>query len=467
MAISAILIVVFGLTAFFLVRGIRNNLSTGLNRESEAFAALATKPIGDTYGLYSQSGTLLIKQQMQKFATLDPNVSNIAVVNLEGLSQFSLTGSPINVPTEAVTSFDSTIQSNSHNQIVLAVQPYISDSGQHSYSLVYQISPALVERTIAHQELVILALTLLGLLLSAAAAYEFINYFFLAPINKLNQMAQVVAAGDYEKQVDSDRKDEIGTLTRSINYMADTLKSDISRLQELDKQKNEFIMIASHNLRTPLTIIRGYISMLEDAKLDDRLQSMVQAVEESARKLNEFSEEMLVIASLESPDNAKQVLEPIALDELLKPIIDEYNEQAYKGPFVFKPMVTEGQTKVNANRSQLSSAIRNLLDNAFKFSHKNGEVDFIAGPENGKVRITVRDHGIGIKEEEMPKLFTKFHRGNELLLYNYEGTGIGLYTTKLIVEKHHGSIYVQSKLGVGSTFMIELPLSNPDLTQLI
>src|SRR5476651_968195 len=103
LVISAILVVIFGLIAFFLLRNARSNLTNDLNHETKAFASLATKPIGDDYELYSQSGTILIQQQMQKFANLNPNITNIAVVNLEGLSQFSLTGQPVNVSTQDVT----------------------------------------------------------------------------------------------------------------------------------------------------------------------------------------------------------------------------------------------------------------------------------------------------------------------------------------------------------------------------
>src|SRR5579884_2478192 len=139
--ICFILVVIFGVMAYLLVNNASRNLTDELNRETNAFAALATKPIGDNYELYHDSGTLLVKEQMQKFAALDNNISNIAVVNLQGLSQLSLNGNNINVPSADLTSFNPTTLKNAAGQIVLAVQPYIDDSGQHSYAVAYEVSP--------------------------------------------------------------------------------------------------------------------------------------------------------------------------------------------------------------------------------------------------------------------------------------------------------------------------------------
>src|SRR5207248_759390 len=116
-----------------------------------------------------------------------------------------------------------------------------------------------------------LILILLGLLVSGLAAYEFMNFFFLLPINSLTKAAAVVAAGNYAALPQSQRYDEIGTLGRSLNDMANALKANIAKLQELDKQKDEFIKIVSHNLRTPLTIIQSNAAFLENAHLDKAL----------------------------------------------------------------------------------------------------------------------------------------------------------------------------------------------------
>jgi signal transduction histidine kinase len=455
--ISLILIVIFGVMAFFLIKNARTNLTNELNRETQAFAALATKPIGDNYSLYSTSGTVLVKQQMQKFISLDSNVSNIAVINLSGLSQFSYTGKPISISTTAVSGFEPTTVSNSEGQIILAVQPYIDDSGQHSYAIAYQVSAVGVQETIAREVLTIAILLLLGLLVSAMATYEFINFFFLNPINSLTKAASVVAAGNYNAMLQSQRYDEIGTLGRSLNDMADTLKTDIAKLQELDKQKDEFIKIVSHNLRTPLTIIQSNAAFLENAHLDKALQKMVQGIEDSARRLGLFSEQILTITDFESRQAEPTLRQESTLNSMLASLSHEYAELATSKGINFEPLIKDGDAKFYTSQYLVAQGVRNILDNAFKFTGAGGTIN-LSAELGDKVYIRVSDTGVGIKEDELPKLFTKFHRASDTMVYNYEGTGIGLYVTRLIIEQQGGRVYAESQLGKGSVFTIELPL---------
>lgn len=455
--ISGILVLIFGLMAYFLVKNSRTTLTDQLNSQTEAFATLATKPIGDNYAQYNDSGTLLIKQQMQKFLDLDPNVSNVAVVNLDGLSQFSYTGRPIAVSTEAVSSFDATSQKNSQGQVVLAVQPYIGDNGQHPYAVAYEISTSQVRKQITREAQTIVILSLLSLVVSAIAAYQFINLIFLQPLNSINDTARIISGGKYSSRIRSRRFDEIGDLAWSIDNMADSLEADIIKLKELDKQKDEFIKIVSHNLRTPLTIIQSNASFMENAQLTPMLKKMVQGIEDSARRLNLFSEQLLTISSFESDASQTASREQVTLQDLLGSLSKEYEQLAKSKRLNFELRVENGEAKFFTGRYQVIDAVRNLLDNAIKFTPEKGLVKLTARITDAKVYIAVVDTGIGIKEEEIPKLFTKFHRGSETLVYNYEGTGIGLYATKLIINKLGGNITATSKVGQGSTFTIELP----------
>ncbi len=455
--ISGILILIFGLMAYFLVKNSRTTLTDQLNRQTEAFTTLATKPIGDNYAQYNESGTLLIKQQMQKFLELDPNVINVSVVNIDGLAQFSYTDKPISVSTEAVSSFDATNLKNSQGQVILSVEPYISDNGQHPYAVVYEISTAQIEKQINREAQTIIILSLLSLVISAVAAYQFINLFFLQPLNSIIETARVISSGRYNSRIRSRRYDEIGGLAWSIDNMADTLEADIIKLREVDKQKDEFIKIVSHNLRTPLTIIQSNTSFLNSAEMTPMLKKMVQGIEDSARRLSLFSEQILTISNFESGGEQPGLREETSLTKMLSSITQDYEELAKKRHQNFEIRVENGDAKFFTSRYQVADAVKNLLDNAIKFTPENGSITLAARIEGGKIFISVSDTGIGIKEDEIPKLFTKFHRGTETLVYNYEGTGIGLYATKLIINKLGGNIAAQSKLGEGSTFTIELP----------
>jgi signal transduction histidine kinase len=244
--------------------------------------------------------------------------------------------------------------------------------------------------------------------------------------------------------------------------MADALEADIAKLKELDKQKDEFIRIVSHNLRTPLTIIQNNASFLDSAQLSPILKKMVQGIEDSARRLNLFSEQMLTITDFEAKKAHPLVREQVTLNELLATLVQEYRTIAAAKNVDFQTDIENGDDKFFSGRYQIISAVRNLVDNAIKFTPERGSVKLSTAIHGDKILIVVRDTGIGIKEEEIPKLFTKFHRGSETMVYNYEGTGIGLYATKLEVDEIGGKISVDSKVGEGSAFTIEIPYLNPD-----
>jgi signal transduction histidine kinase len=456
--ISAILLVIFALISVFLVRNVRTSLTSNINQESTAFASLATKSIGDTFNLYRQSGTVRIQQEVERFTDLDKNITNVAVVDVSGQELFVLRPKS-KISVSAADSFDPVYSLNPSGQIISLVQPYFDDNGLHSYAVVYQVSTEGVEQAIRRQELDILIFAILGLIISAMATYEFINIFFLRPIEQVSRMSGVIASGYYGQQIALKRNDEIGHLALSVNRMAETLKTDIAKLQELDEVKTEFIRITSHNLRTPLTIIEGNVSMLQEAKLKSELKQMVDAIGAGTRRLYLFTEQMLAIADIEAGTKV-QLTDTVTLEQLTETLVQEFQQIASDKKVQFKTEFIDAQASVKANRYLLAGALRNLLDNAFKFTEK-GTVTLRTSVDHDQAVITVSDTGIGIAPDEQPKLFTKFHRATDIMRYQYEGTGIGLYVVKLIVTQHGGVVTAESELGKGTTFTIKLPLGQP------
>lgn len=455
--ISGILLAIFVLLTFFLVRTTSNSLTSNLNQQSKAFASLATKPIGDSYELYKDSGTLRIDQEMSSFAALNTNVDNIVIHSTDGTQLFALRNDvPLVVTKDESASFDTSIKTHMNQQIIQITKPYIDDGGQHPFSITYHISIAELNSEIDRQVLFIFIFSVLGLLLSSIATYEFVNNMFLRPIKRVSQLSAVIASGYYSQEITLERSDEIGDLARSVNRMAQALKANIEQLQELDKLKNEFIMITSHNLRTPLTIIEGNLSLLHNKDLAEEVIKMLGDVENSARELNSFSEQMLTIASIEVGHGIGS-FETIKLGDVLLPLEQEFAPLATNKGIDLIFDHSHDDLSFEGSVRQLKAALANILDNALKFT-KEGKVAVDAKSNGDRLSIAVSDTGIGINEDELPKIFTKFHRGTDTLQYNYEGTGIGLYAAKLIVEQHRGNISARSGKGKGSIFTIELPL---------
>ncbi|MGZ6005136.1 MAG: ATP-binding protein [Candidatus Saccharimonadales bacterium] len=227
------------------------------------------------------------------------------------------------------------------------------------------------------------------------------------------------------------------------------------RLAETDKIKTEFVILTSHNLRTPLTKIKGNLEFISGTKLNTDQKQYVSGLETNTEKLSSLVEELLTISEIEAGD--KSSLKPTPIKDIVEVLSDEAQELAKQSGNKYEVINTAKDLKIKANPARLTTALHNLLENAFKFT-KNGSVSLEITKNNSKLLITVRDTGIGISADEQSKLFTKFHRGTDYMKYEYEGEGIGLYLTKLIVDEHKGNISVVSQEGQGTAITVTLPI---------
>ena len=235
------------------------------------------------------------------------------------------------------------------------------------------------------------------------------------------------------------------------------LRDAQKRLIDTDKIKTEFVLLTSHNLRTPLTTIKGSIELLATPSISKKdKQALLSDLQGSTKKLGELIEDLLTISSLEAGDSL--VLETVQASDLLNPLLDYAKKLASSTKNEFTTDINVAGTALGANTNRLRTAIRNILENAFKFT-KSGKVKITANADATNLIISIQDSGIGIPAEEIPKLFTKFHRSTDTMQYDYDGEGIGLYLSKLIIDEHRGKISVDSEMGVGTTFTITLPLA--------
>lgn len=251
-------------------------------------------------------------------------------------------------------------------------------------------------------------------------------------------------------------KQEKAGVEHTVAVRTEELRKAQKELQESDKLKTEFIMLGSHNLRTPITIMASSLEMLKETQDNSERLTYIESLEQGITRLKDFVEDMVTIVSLEAGTGQRPTATSIAA--LLQPIINETGALATTKPQVrFLYDMQQEDTVINANAVWLRGAFRNLLSNAYKFT-ENGSITLHAERVGQTYRISITDTGIGIAAEEIPKLFTKFHRGTDTLAYEYEGKGIGLYLTKLIIDQHGGTIQVVSQLDHGSTFTVSLPV---------
>ena len=251
--------------------------------------------------------------------------------------------------------------------------------------------------------------------------------------------------------------DEKANVEHTVEERTKELRAAQDRLKAENRMKREFIALSSHNLRTPLTVIQGSLQLLQGADTPEQREELMTNMESGVKRLGGFVADLSAIAVLES--GSQLDAKPVPLNELVRPVIEETRPFIATKQLAFNVDLDLEDTMVNANILWLQSCIRNLLDNAIKFT-ETGTISLTTHKvSDEQVGIVVSDTGVGIKPEEIPLLFTKFHRATGYEQYNYEGEGLALYLTKLIVEQHGGHIEVKSTQGSGSTFTIFLPIA--------
>lgn len=458
--INILLLLIFGVLTIIFVQTTVRSLRQNLTNEAQSFAQLATEPIGKTFELYKDSGTILIDQQVERFTRLDPVITNVAVYDVDGKVVYKKNPQALSsITTDQATSFDKVFIRGSDGRLMAIIQPFIEDNGVHRFGVLYQISNSQIDQSIKEGILTILGLAISSLALTGLMLFLAMNQFLLKPIKRVSQTALIISAGQLDKNIAVERQDEIGDLAQSVNVMAESLKADIAKLKEVDKLKTEFMMIASHNLRTPLTVMNGYLETMKAFPLPDKAKAMLATVSANSARLGNLAEDILTIAELEAGHKLTEPTEIIELAPLVQEVATDAQKLALDKKLSFKYEAPALSIRLPAVRHHLKIAIWNLVDNAIKFTPAGGQVKLVVGLSADSAQITVIDSGIGINPAEQAKLFTKFHRGTSTLQYDYEGTGIGLYISRLLVRQFGGDISVSSTEGKGSSFTINLPIS--------
>lgn len=244
--------------------------------------------------------------------------------------------------------------------------------------------------------------------------------------------------------------------TNQLKETQKALKTEIENRIELEKKKDEFISIASHELKTPLTSMRGYIQLLErliNKDGDENLKTYISKVSSQTNKLGDLVSDLLDISNMESGKMKFNIL-PFSFDDMLNDSIDSI-EQIYPNYTITK----KGSANImySGDEMRIEQVVINYLTNAIKYSPDSYQilVETILGPDFLEVRVT--DHGIGISKELQAQLFEKFFRVEESS-NRYQGLGLGLYICQEVIERHGGVCGVESALGEGSTFFFKLPL---------
>lgn len=267
--------------------------------------------------------------------------------------------------------------------------------------------------------------------------------------------------GTSEVEVEPFLKKIVLPESSEVQYVL-TLRN-LTKEKELDKLRLNFVTIAAHELRTPITYIRGYLSfLLETAKkkLSPEEQSFLEKSYVGTNNLSALTENLLTVSNIQTKTLAFHKTSE-DWSRLVSQAVEKYQAiAAWKNIKLQIDLSKHVLPKVMVDQFKISEVLENLIANAIEYNHKKGKVEISVRVEGKKVVTQVSDTGIGIPEEKLPELFTEFFRFSGPLIQASKGAGLGLFISKYIVENHGGEIWVESKLGRGSSFYFSLPLSS-------
>ncbi len=273
-----------------------------------------------------------------------------------------------------------------------------------------------------------------------------------APVRRLTQAAEAIAAGDMEQRVTVRTGDEIGRLAQAFNTMTDSL----DRAETLRRQ---MVADIAHELRTPLSLVQGNLEAILDGLYELNLEN-VASVHEETLVLTRLVNDLRDLALAEAGQLRLQ-RETVDLSDLVERAVEGFRAQAVEQEVTLVTELSPDLPLISGDEQRLGQVLLNLLSNALRHTPPGGRIVISVRPEPAGLFVSVADTGRGIPPEDLPHVFERFYRADKSRARNSGGSGLGLAIARQIVEAHGGRIWVESWVGVGSTFFVALPSPPP------
>jgi len=335
------------------------------------------------------------------------------------------------------------IESTLVGRQALAAQPLIRDKEVVGVA-VFSDALADVEANVALIRRQILLSGAAALVIALLAGYLVARALSLR-VNRLEQAARKVAAGDFSNPIRSDSDDELGRLAAAFDDMQ-------NQLARLDRARKQFIASASHELRTPIFSLGGFLELLADEELDDETRrQFLEQIRGQVERMRNLATELLDLSRLEA--GALELRpEPTDVGELAREVAAEFHPAAARHGSEVALDLSDDPIELDCDPERVAQVLRILLDNALVHTPAGTGVRVSAARANGHVRLEVSDVGHGIKLQNMPHIFEPFFTSND----EAQGAGLGLAIARELAERMHGELRVHSAPG-GTTFSLELP----------
>lgn len=291
----------------------------------------------------------------------------------------------------------------------------------------------------------------ISILIAVIIAF-FVSSKITKPLKEMGKFAKKIADGEYSARVETNSNDEIGDLARSLNYMA-------YRLDDIEKMRKTLIQNVSHDLRTPLSSIKGYLELLEDkeSNLEEKKESL-EVIKNQVNKMEKMVNELTNLSMIDGKQFQLNLTKMNIVRES-KRICNSIKILADQKGIELKENYPENPVYILGDEKRIEEILTNLLNNAIKFT-KEGFVSISISSDKSNAIIEIKDTGIGIDEKDLPHIFERFYRGDKARTSDESGIGIGLSIVKELVFAHGGQISVKSKINEGTNFILKFPLKS-------
>lgn len=311
------------------------------------------------------------------------------------------------------------------------------------------------------------SLILTGIVLLFIIAIVVISFItsktIVGPIKQITEMANEIAKGNYEHEIKYKSKNELGILAESFNEMRQRVKTSMEEQSLADKKQKEMIAGIAHDLRTPLTSVKGYLEGLRDGIADtpEKQKRYMDIIYSSTCDTEKMLDELLTISKLEL-GSVTLNCERVEISDFIgyaKQIGEELEKQDFDFEIIDK---TKGSVILNLDTDSFSRVINNIISNSIKYRNKDirGKIEITVFEYKNTVLFEISDNGMGVDKESLPRIFDTLYRADKARSDVRNGSGLGLAICKQIVEMHGGLIWAQSELGNGLSIFISLPIAD-------
>ncbi len=283
----------------------------------------------------------------------------------------------------------------------------------------------------------------------------------MKPIEKLKDGVEQIARGNYDVKIDNDVYNEIGILIYDFNKMAETLKKSEEMKIEYEENRKALIANISHDLKTPITSINGYIEALVDGVVTspDKVKNYLNIIHNNTTYINNLIDDLFLFSKLDM-QKLDFNFEIVKFKAFMSDLMEEFDFVLKEKDieFKFEDRLSE-ELEINIDGKRIYQVIRNVIGNAIKYGRQKDSIIKVELSNNNKwIKMEIKDNGPGIPEDKLSNIFNRFYRIDTERTKDFMSTGLGLAIAKEMVEAHGGKIYASSIMGKGSTFTIELPI---------